>query len=243
MPTARKPVLGPVNAKLLEGVATVDGVDVPPPLPVDGGAVVVVDPVALVVVVVPPATVDEVDVGVEEDVVVEVGGVVEVVLEDVVDVVDVEDVVVDVDVVVDEVGDVEAARAMTGARESVGSGDVVMPEGVTESLGNAVQVSVSGWPEISRVRVVVGSCSTVMASPVAVNGPSVPGVDGTCSDTPLAGTGLGRVTLKFSVPVVRVGGVAPVTSSCPVAEPVRGCPGFIASAAPARAAGRTTVTW
>jgi hypothetical protein len=47
--------------------------------------------------------------------------------------------------------------AITGAMGESTGADVVIPEGKTESLGYAEQVTVDGLPEVFRVNVVVGS--------------------------------------------------------------------------------------
>ena len=151
---------------------------------------------------------------------------------------EVEDEVVDPVVLVVPV--VELATAITGAMGLPVGAVVEIPEG-TELFGYDVQVSVNGEPPTSSVRLVEESSSTVICEPVAVKGPSVVGDDGTVSVTPASGTGVGMSTLKFSVPVDSVAGVAPDTSSCPEAEPLS--VGEMAAAALARVEGRLTEVW
>jgi hypothetical protein len=115
-----------------------------------------------------------------------------------------------------------------------------MPEG-TELLAYDVHVSANGEPATISVNETDESCSTVIWELVAVKGPIDAGVEGTVRATPDAGIVLGNVRLKFSVPVVSVAGVAPATSSCPVAEP--DSVGEIPDAAVASELGRFTLTW
>jgi hypothetical protein len=70
----------------------------------------------------------------------------------------------------------------------------------------------------------------------------VAGVEGSDSDTPASGTGLGMVTLKLSGPWATVAGVAPLASICVVADPAN-CGPLTAAAALASAEGRFTVVW
>lgn len=88
----------------------------------------------------------------------------------------------------------------------------------------------------SMVNVVLVSSSMVMAPPEEVKGPTVPAGLGNWRERPSAGTGSGMATLKLMVPPDMVAGVAPVTSSCVVADPFRVLPS--AAAAEARAAGK-----
>ncbi len=232
---------GPVKARPLDDAVTGCAVLPPePPEPEDGGAVVVVACDAAVVVVDPPVVVVEpVGVVVVEPVagvVVVEAGVAVVVVDDGVDVVVVDDGVVVVVVVVEP-----PAVAITGViGEAVGVADV-MPPGLIMSFGYAVQVKLSGAPATTSDSEMLESCAMLIELLDAVNGPSVTGVAGTMSWTPLAGTGFGIVTLKLSVPVGRVAGVAPVASIVPVAVPDR--VGEMPAAAEASDCGIVTVTW
>ena len=119
-------------------------------------------------------------------------------------------------------GGLAPAATMTGERGGpVGAAVPAgrMPDG-NVSFGYDVHVSASGEPATTKVSVVEGSFCTLTVFPLAVNGPSVAGVDGTVRATPEVGTGVGNVTLKLSVPVGIDGGVAPATSMVPEAEPL-----------------------
>lgn len=102
-------------------------------------------------------------------------------------------------------------------------------------------MSVRGWPPTVSVRVADESSAKLGVLLVAVNGPSVAGDVGTVSTTPASGTGLGMVTVKLSVPVDSVAGVASVASIWAVTDPCS-C-GEMAAAAEANAAGRVTEVW
>ncbi len=230
---------GPVKARPLDEAVTGCAVLPPPPPELEeGGAVVVVACDAAVVVVEPPVVVVEpvgalVVVEPEAGVVVVDAGVVVVVDDGAV-------VVVDDGVVVVVVVEPPAV-AITGViAEAVGA-VVVMPPGVIMSFGYAVQVRSSGAPATTSDSEMFESCAMLIELLDAVNGPSVTGVAGTMSWTPLAGTGLGIVTLKLSVPVGRVAGVAPVASIVPEAVPDR--VGEMLDAAEASDCGIVTVTW
>ena len=133
------------------------------------------------------------------------------------------------------------ATAITGAMGAAVGVEVVMPEGVTVSLGYAVQVSARALPATVSDRLAAESSWMVMSVLVAVNPLTVAGVEGRVSGTPVVGTGLGGVTLKSSGPSEVVAGVAPLASIWAVAEPAR--VGETAAAALARLAGRFTVVW
>lgn len=60
-----------------------------------------------------------------------------------------------------------------------------------------------------------------MAPPLVVNGPSVVAGLGRSRVIPSAGTGLGMGTLKLMVPLDKVVGVPPSTSSWVVADPAK----------------------
>ena len=79
----------------------------------------------------------------------------------------------------------------------------------------------------------------VIELPVAVNGPSVAGDEGTFSGTPELGMGFGYVMLMASPWSGIVAGVAPVASSCVFAVPDN--VGAMAAAAEAKEAGRFTL--
>lgn len=152
---------------------------------------------------------------------------------------------VEVDVeAVDVEGVLWSDTAITGARGGpLGAGVPVgsRPSVGMVSFGYDVHVNVRGEPPTISVREVAESSCTVTPSPDAVKGPRVAGLDGTVRVTPPSGTGLGIVTLKSSVPVARVAGVRPDTSSCPVADPAS--VGESAAAAVANVLGRTTDVW
>jgi hypothetical protein len=195
-----------------------------------GATVVVAPPVVVVGPAAGVVTIGVVvgDVGV---VVVEVVGVVEVEV----------DVVVGMTTVVPVVGGDAAATAITGAMALAVGVETVMPDGVTESLGYAVQVSDKLLPATESVRLAEESSSIVTAPVVAVNPVTVAGVDGSDRDTPASGMGLGKGTLKSRGPSGVVAGVAPLASIWAVAEPVR--VGDTAAAAEAKELGRFTTVW
>ena len=198
--------------------------------------VAVVGPVVVLVDDVVACDVDVVDPGVVVvdaggSVVVEAGGSVVVVTGSVL-------VVVAPVVVVD---DPPPATAITGAMAAAVGVVVVMPEGVTESLGYAVQVSDRALPATVRDRLAAESSWMVTSELVAVNPLTVAAVVGSVSGTPSAGMGLGKGRLKLSGPWGVVAGVAPVASIWVVAEPAR--VGETAAAAVARLAGRFTMVW
>ncbi len=104
-----------------------------------------------------------------------------------------------------------------------------------------MQVRARALPATVSDRLAEASSWMVMAPEVAVKPLTVAAVDGSDSDTPASGTGLGMGTLKSSGPSEVVAGVAPLASIWVVAEPVRlGCS---AAAAPASEAGRFTTVW
>ena len=127
-------------------------------------------------------------------------------------VVDGAEVVVVGPVVVVVVEELPAALAITGAIGLAVGIVVVMPEGVTESLGYAVQVSTRALPATVSDRLAEESRSIVIGPDVAVNPPMVAGVEGSDNVTPALGTGLGMGTLKSSGPWASAAGVAPLAS-------------------------------
>jgi hypothetical protein len=131
---------------------------------------------------------------------------------------------------------------MTGAMGLAEGVVVVMPEGVTELLGYAWQVSARVLPATISDRLAAESCWMVMLPLVAVNPLTVAGVSGSDSDTPEAGIGLGKGTLKLSGPSGVWAGVAPLASIWVEAEPIRLGPPT-AAAALASDAGRFTTVW
>ncbi|MDR3649522.1 MAG: hypothetical protein P4L20_10560 [Acidimicrobiales bacterium] len=130
-------------------------------------------------------------------------------------------VVAPVVVVVDPVVVPPPATAITGAIGLAEGVEVVMPDGVNESFGYAVQLSASAFPATVSDRSAVESSWIVTDPLVAVNPETVAGVEGSDRLTPAAGTGLGMGTLKSSGPSGVVAGVAPLASIWAVAEPVR----------------------
>lgn len=144
-----------------------------------------------------------------------------------------------VPVVVVVVGEVPPEVAITGAMELALGVEVVMPEGVTVSLGYAVQVRSSALPATFSVRLAEESSVMVMGPPVALKPLTVAGVDGRVNATPSAGTGDGMVTLKSSGPSGVDAGVAPLASILVLADPLS--VGEMAAAALAKAAGRLAV--
>jgi hypothetical protein len=91
-------------------------------------------------------------------------------------------------------------NAMIGEIELAVGAVEVMPDGVTESLGYAVQVSARGLPATVRLRLALASSEIAIGPPVAVNPLTVAGVEGSDKATPSSGTGLGIVTSKVSGP-------------------------------------------
>ena len=108
-------------------------------------------------------------------------------------------------VVVVEFDDPAEAVAITGgAGEPVGA-VLTMPVAAV-LFGYGVQVSVRVLPDTFNDREMAGSTVRLMAPPVAVKGPTVPGVDGRLSNRPEAGTGLGMATLMAIEPLEIVAG-------------------------------------
>jgi hypothetical protein len=98
----------------------------------------------------------------------------------------------------------------------------VMPLG-TVLFGYAVQVSVSGLPDTSSVRVADWFTVKVIGPPDAVKGPMVPAGEGTSRFTPELGTGVpwgGRGELKLIEDDLTSLGVAPLASICTSADPL-----------------------
>ena len=117
-----------------------------------------------------------------------------------------------------EFDDPAEAVAITGdAGEPVGA-VLTMPVAAV-LFGYGVQVSVRVLPDTFNDREMAGSTVRLMAPPVAVKGPTVPGVDGRLSNRPEAGTGLGMAALMAIEPLEIVAGVAPVASTFRVAVP------------------------
>jgi hypothetical protein len=106
-----------------------------------------------------------------------------------------------------------------------------------------VHVRARALPATVNDRLACESSWIVIPPEVAVNPEIVAGVEGTNSETPAAGIGLGMATLKARGPSAVVAGVAPLASIWAVADPARGWPGETAAAAAARAMGRFTTVW
>ncbi len=87
-----------------------------------------------------------------------------------------------------------------------------------------------------------GSTVSEMAPPEAVNGPTVPGVEGSTSERPVDGTGLGMGASMEIGAEATVAGVAPVASTSTLAVPkIAEFPN--AAAAETIALGSGTVVW
>jgi hypothetical protein len=114
------------------------------------------------------------------------------------------------------------ATAITGAMGAAVGVEVVTPEGVTESLGYAVQVRARGAPDTIRDKLAEEPSWIVTSGLDAVNPLTVAGVEGTDRGTPPAGIGLGRGALKDVGPSGVVAGVAPLASIWVVAVPASG---------------------
>ena len=105
-----------------------------------------------------------------------------------------------------------------------------------------VHVRLRLLPDTTNVSWTIGSSVRVTAPPAAVNGPTVPGVEGRFSVMPVDGIGLERGALMVISPAESDAGVAPVASTLTTAVPA------IAVFPSARAAdamdeGRVTCIW
>ena len=116
------------------------------------------------------------------------------------------------------VDDPPSAVAITGDAFCPGGADVTMPVAAL-LFGYGVQVRERVLPDTMRLKDTAGSTVRVMAPPEAVNGPTVPGVEGRVKASPLAGTGLGIGASIVIGGAATAAGVAPVASTFNVAEP------------------------
>ena len=127
-------------------------------------------------------------------------------------------VVVDPDVVV-VVVDPDVATAMTGDVLRCGRCPA-------DDAGGRAVVRIGGTgqirllPETTRTREIAGSTVRVMLPPEAVNGPTVTGVAGSGSNSPVDGTGDGIGASIEIGGAATVAGVAPVASTLSAAVPV-----------------------
>jgi hypothetical protein len=127
-------------------------------------------------------------------------------------------VVVDVPAVVVVVVDPPSAVAITGDAFPAVGADVTMPVAAL-LFGYGVQVRSRELPDTTRLKDTVGSTVRVMPPPDAVNGPTVPGVEGRTNARPVAGTGVGMGASIVIGAAATVAGVAPAASTSNVAEP------------------------
>jgi hypothetical protein len=109
--------------------------------------------------------------------------------------------------------------AITGETGEPEGAEDTMPVGAL-LLVYGLHVRLRSLPDTTNVSWTIGSRVSVMASPVAVKGPTVPGVEGSSSVMPVDGTGLGRGALMAMSPADTVAGVAPVASTLTTAVPV-----------------------
>ena len=114
--------------------------------------------------------------------------------------------------------DPPSAVAITGDAFSAVGADVTMPV-ATLLFGYGVQVKLRLLPDTTRLKDTAGSTVRVMAPPEAVNGPTVPGVEGRTNARPVVGTGVGMGALIVIGAAARLAGVAPVASTFNVAVP------------------------
>jgi hypothetical protein len=112
----------------------------------------------------------------------------------------------------------ENSVAITGEMGEPGGAEEVMPVDAL-LLVYGLQVRPRSLPDTTSVSWTTGSSVSVMASPVAVKGPTVPGVDGRFSVMPVDGIGLGRGTLMAMSPAEIVAGLAPLASTLTTAVP------------------------
>jgi hypothetical protein len=149
-------------------------------------------------------------------------------------------VLVELEVVV-VVGDPEVAAAITGDAFAADGGEDTIPVWAL-LFGYGLHVRLRSLPDTTSVRLMAGSTVRLMAPPVAVKGPTVPGVAGRTRARPVDGTGLGIGALIMMGGAATEAGVAPVASTLRLALPVMAeFPS--AAAAPTIALGRTTVDW
>ena len=116
---------------------------------------------------------------------------------------------------VDEIDSV----AITGEMGAPGGAEDTIPVDAL-SFVYGLHVRLRSLPDTTKVSWTIGSRVSVMVSPVAVKGPTVPGVDGRFNVMPVDGTGLGRGALIAISPPATVAGVAPVASTLTTAVPV-----------------------
>jgi hypothetical protein len=116
---------------------------------------------------------------------------------------------------VDEIDSV----ATTGEMGEPGGAEDTIPVDAL-SFVYGLHVRVRSLPDTTNVSWTAGSMVSVMLSPVAVKGPTVPGVEGRLSVIPVDGTGLGRGALMAISPAATVAGVAPAASTLTIAVPV-----------------------
>jgi len=117
------------------------------------------------------------------------------------------------------VPDPAVAVAMTGEAFAAVGADETIPV-VSELLGYGVQVRLRVLPEMTSPSEMAGSTVSVIAPPEAVNGPTVPAVEGRTSDRPVDGTGLGIGASMVMGAAATDAGVAPVASTLRLAVPV-----------------------
>jgi len=131
--------------------------------------------------------------------------------------------------------------AITGEMGELTGAEDAMPVGAL-SFGYGLHTRLRLLPDTFSVRSIAGSTVRVMAPPVAVNGPTVPGVEGRFSVMPVDGIGLGRGALMAISPAESDAGVAPVASTLTTAVPaIAVFPS--AWAADAMDEGRVTCVW
>jgi hypothetical protein len=115
--------------------------------------------------------------------------------------------------------DESVSVAITGEiGEPPGAEDTIPVDALSFVYG--LHVRLRSLPDTTNVSWTIGSRVSVIVSPVAVKGPTVPGVDGRLSAMPVDGIGLGRGALMAISPAETVAGVAPVASTLTTAVPV-----------------------
>jgi len=102
--------------------------------------------------------------------------------------------------VVTGVAVIEPPMAITGAIGLVVGAREVMPEGVTELLGYAVQASATALPPSVSEMLAADSCWIVTVALVAMNPLMVAGLAGSDTATPVSGTGATMGTAKSRGP-------------------------------------------
>jgi len=133
------------------------------------------------------------------------------------------------------------ATAITGDTSAPDGGEDTIPVAAL-LFGYGVQVRLRSLPDTTNVRAIAGSTVRVTAPPEAVNGPTVPGADGSTRERPVGGTGLGIGALIAIGGAATEAGVAPVASTLSAAVPVMAeFPN--AAAAATMALGSDTVDW